>query len=152
MDIGIAHGTTTLESRFVDHDQPVLLTGIQALLRLLLEQKRLDTRDGLNTAGFVSGYRGSPLGGLDRELWLQKKMMEAHAIKFEPGVNEDLAATMLLGTQPVAIAFRPIRRLHGTAQVFAQARGIGTGRVEQARPPFPPGPRHGSRAASEAAK
>ncbi|MGE0420366.1 MAG: indolepyruvate ferredoxin oxidoreductase family protein, partial [Acetobacteraceae bacterium] len=101
MDIGIAHGTTTLESRFVDLDQPVLLTGIQALLRLLLEQKRLDTLAGLNTAGFVSGYRGSPLGGLDRELWLQKKMMAEHAIKFEPGVNEDLAATMLLGTQEI---------------------------------------------------
>jgi indolepyruvate ferredoxin oxidoreductase len=58
----------TLESRFADRDQPVLLTGIQALLRLLLEQQRLDQEAGLHTAGFVSGYRGSPLGGLDREL------------------------------------------------------------------------------------
>jgi len=109
MDIGIAPdaahgsptGTATLESRFADLDRPVLLTGIQALLRLLLEQHRLDRLAGLNTGGFVSGYRGSPLGGLDRELWHQKKLMSAHGIKFEPGVNEDLAATMILGTQEI---------------------------------------------------
>ncbi|HVY14644.1 MAG TPA: indolepyruvate ferredoxin oxidoreductase family protein [Rhodopila sp.] len=99
MDIGIDRGTITLDSRFVDVDQPVLLTGIQSLMRLLLEQRRLDSVAGLNTAGFVSGYRGSPLGGLDRELWVKKKLMAAHDIKFEPGVNEDLAATMVFGTQ-----------------------------------------------------
>ena len=99
MDIGLGPSAVTLESRFVDLDQPVLLTGIQALLRLLLEQHRLDRAAGLHTAAFVSGYRGSPLGGLDRELWHQKTLMAAHDIKFEPGVNEDLAATMLLGTQ-----------------------------------------------------
>ena len=99
MDIGLGRTAVTLESRFVDLDQPVLLTGIQALLRLLLEQKRLDEAAGLNTASLVSGYRGSPLGGLDRELWTQKKLMAAHAVRFEPGLNEDLAATMLYGTQ-----------------------------------------------------
>ena len=99
MDIGLGHAGITLESRFADLDQPVLLTGIQALLRLLLEQRRLDMAAGLNTAALVSGYRGSPLGGLDRELWAQKKLMAAHDIRFEPGVNEDLAATMLYGTQ-----------------------------------------------------
>jgi indolepyruvate ferredoxin oxidoreductase len=99
MDIGLGHGGITLESRFADLDQPVLLTGIQALLRLLLEQRRLDLAAGLNTAALVSGYRGSPLGALDRELWAQKKLMAAHDIRFEPGVNEDLAATMLYGTQ-----------------------------------------------------
>jgi indolepyruvate ferredoxin oxidoreductase len=101
MDIGLGRTAVTLESRFVDLDQPVLLTGIQALLRLLLEQHRLDHAAGLHTAAFVSGYRGSPLGGLDRELWLQQKLLAAHDIKFEPGVNEDLAATMLLGTQEI---------------------------------------------------
>ena len=60
---------TTLESRFVDLDKPVLLTGIQALLRAAAGAARLDQAAGLNTGGFVSGYRGSPLGGLDRELW-----------------------------------------------------------------------------------
>ena len=104
MDIGLGQAGNipfgiTLESRFADLDQPVLLTGIQALLRLLLEQRRLDQAAGLKTAALVSGYRGSPLGGLDRELWVQKKLMAAHDIRFEPGVNEDLAATMLYGTQ-----------------------------------------------------
>jgi indolepyruvate ferredoxin oxidoreductase len=101
MDIGLGQTAVTLESRFVDRDQPVLLTGIQALLRLLLEQHRLDQAAGLRTAAFVSGYRGSPLGGLDRELWHQKKLLAAHDIRFEPGVNEDLAATMLMGTQEI---------------------------------------------------
>ena len=99
MDMVLDHSAVTLESRFDDLDRPVLLTGIQALLRLLLEQKRRDTEAGLRTAGFVSGYRGSPLGGLDRELWARKKLMSAHGIRFEPGLNEDLAATMVLGTQ-----------------------------------------------------
>src|ERR1051326_5722204 len=99
MDMVAERSVVTLESRFADRAQPVLLTGIQALLRLLLEQQRLDAAAGLRTAGFVSGYRGSPLGGLDRELWARKKLMTAHDIRFEPGVNEDLAATMILGTQ-----------------------------------------------------
>ncbi len=99
MDIGLERAGISLGSRFSDLDQPVLLTGIQALLRLLLEQQRLDQAAGLKTAALVSGYRGSPLGGLDRELWAQKTLMESHAIRFEPGVNEDLAATMLYGTQ-----------------------------------------------------
>jgi indolepyruvate ferredoxin oxidoreductase len=99
MDIGLGRAAITLESRFADLDQPVLLTGIQALLRLLLEQRRLDQAAGRNTAALVSGYRGSPLGGLDRELWAQKALMQENAVRFEPGVNEDLAATMLYGTQ-----------------------------------------------------
>ena len=65
MDMVVERSAITLQSRFADRDQPVLLTGIQALLRLLLEQQRLDHEAGLHTAGFVSGYRGSPLGGLE---------------------------------------------------------------------------------------
>ncbi|HUB15491.1 MAG TPA: indolepyruvate ferredoxin oxidoreductase family protein [Acetobacteraceae bacterium] len=99
MDIGLGRAATTLESRFVDLDHPVLLTGIQALVRLLLEQARLDRAAGLATGALVSGYRGSPLGGLDQELWRRAKLLAAHDIRFEPGVNEDLAATMLMGTQ-----------------------------------------------------
>src|SRR5271166_1086002 len=101
MDIGFGHAGITLESRFADLDQPVLLTGIQALLRLLLEQHRLDRAAGLRTAALVSGYRGSPLGGVDQELWAWNKLLDAHDIRFEPGVNEDLAATMLYGTQEI---------------------------------------------------
>jgi indolepyruvate ferredoxin oxidoreductase len=104
MDTGIAvtpgdYSTVTLESRFTDFDTPVLLTGIQALVRILLEQKRLDLQAGLNTGGFVSGYRGSPLGGLDRELWKRQKLLSSHNIQFQPGLNEDMAATMIYGTQ-----------------------------------------------------
>lgn len=122
MDMVVDRSAITLQSRFVDRDQPVLLTGIQALLRLLLEQQRLDHVSGLHTAGFVSGYRGSPLGGLDRELWAQKKLMVAHDIRFEPGVNEDLAATMILGTQELD-AF-PGKRFDG---VFGLWYGKGPG-------------------------
>jgi indolepyruvate ferredoxin oxidoreductase len=99
MDIGLGRAAATLESRFVDLDHPVLLTGIQALVRLLLEQSRLDRAAGLHTGALVSGYRGSPLGGLDQELWRRAKLLAAHDIHFQPGVNEDLAATMLMGTQ-----------------------------------------------------
>jgi indolepyruvate ferredoxin oxidoreductase len=112
----------TLNSRFADLDRPVLLTGIQALLRLLLEQRRLDIAAGVNTAALVSGYRGSPLGGLDRELWSQKKLMTEHDIRFEPGVNEDLAATMLYGTQEID-AF-PGKRVDG---VYGMWYGKGPG-------------------------
>ncbi len=99
MDIGLGRAAATLESRFVDLDHPVLLTGIQALVRLLLEQARLDRAAGLHTGALVSGYRGSPLGGLDQELWRRGKLLAAHDISFQPGLNEDLAATMLMGTQ-----------------------------------------------------
>ena len=76
MDIGLSHATSaTLESRFDDLDTPVLLTGIQALVRVLLEQARLDRAAGLNTGALVSGYRGSPLGGLDQELWRRAKLL-----------------------------------------------------------------------------
>ena len=64
-------------------------------------QRRRDATTGLNTAGFISGYRGSPLGGLDETLWKAKKHLEAHHIKFVPGVNEELAATAVWGTQQV---------------------------------------------------
>jgi indolepyruvate ferredoxin oxidoreductase len=99
MDIGLGRAAATLESRFFDFDHPVLLTGIQALVRLLLEQARLDRAAGLHTGALVSGYRGSPLGGLDQELWRRGKILAAHDITFQPGLNEDLAATMLMGTQ-----------------------------------------------------
>jgi indolepyruvate ferredoxin oxidoreductase len=122
MDMVVERSAITLASRFADRDQPVLLTGIQALLRLLLEQQRLDHASGLHTAGFVSGYRGSPLGGLDRELWAQKKLMAGHDIRFEPGVNEDLAATMILGTQELD-AF-PGKKFDG---VFGMWYGKGPG-------------------------
>jgi indolepyruvate ferredoxin oxidoreductase len=77
----------------------LFITGLQALVRLLLTQSYLDRRAGLDTAGFVSGYRGSPLGGLDRELWRAQKYLDEGKIHFQPGLNEDLAATSIWGSQ-----------------------------------------------------
>src|SRR5947208_15909808 len=99
MEIGLGHRPITLESRFGELDTPVLLTGIQALIRVLLEQARLDRAAGLNTGGLVSGYRGSPLGGVDLEMWRREKLLSEAGIRFQPGLNEDLAATMLWGSQ-----------------------------------------------------
>ena len=77
----------------------VYVTGIQALVRVLVDRARLDARAGLNTAGFVSGYRGSPLAGLDQQLAVAKGELDQHAIRFIPGVNEELAATAVWGAQ-----------------------------------------------------
>jgi indolepyruvate ferredoxin oxidoreductase len=77
----------------------LFITGLQALVRLLLAQHQRDVRAGLNTAGFVSGYRGSPLGGLDKELWRAQPFLDAAGIRFQPGLNEDLAATSIWGSQ-----------------------------------------------------
>ena len=79
----------------------VLLTGTQALVRIPLMQRTADIAAGLNTAGFISGYRGSPLGMLDQELWRARRFLEESAIEFLPAVNEDLAATAILGSQQV---------------------------------------------------
>ena len=79
----------------------VFLTGSQALVRLLILQRQRDRAAGLNTAGFVSGYRGSPLGGVDQALWKAEKFLKRAEIHFQPGLNEDLAATSIWGTQQV---------------------------------------------------
>ncbi|QDJ08361.1 Pyruvate ferredoxin/flavodoxin oxidoreductase family protein [Roseomonas mucosa] len=77
------------------------LSGIQALVQLPMLQRERDAAAGLDTAGFISGYRGSPLGGLDQSLWKARKALEEHRIRFQPGLNEDLAATAVWGTQQV---------------------------------------------------
>ncbi len=82
-----------------DEAGPLFITGLQALVRLLLAQSYRDRLAGLNTAGFVSGYRGSPLGGFDRELWRAAPALDAAQIRFQPGLNEDLAATSIWGAQ-----------------------------------------------------
>jgi indolepyruvate ferredoxin oxidoreductase len=79
----------------------VFLTGTQALVRIPLMQRTLDRAAGLNTAGFISGYRGSPLGAVDQELWRAKSFLDENDIEFLPAVNEDLAATAILGSQQV---------------------------------------------------
>jgi indolepyruvate ferredoxin oxidoreductase len=89
----------TLEHKYTRAEGRVYLSGVQALVRLPLMQQMRDRAAGLNTAGFISGYRGSPLGGFDLELWKAKKHLKASAIEFQPGLNEDLGATMVWGTQ-----------------------------------------------------
>ncbi|MES2297159.1 MAG: indolepyruvate ferredoxin oxidoreductase family protein [Pseudomonadota bacterium] len=93
--------TVTLEDKYTATTGNIFLSGIQALVRLPMMQRERDLAAGLNTAGFISGYRGSPLGGLDETLWKAKKHLEAHHVQFVPGVNEDLAATAVWGSQQV---------------------------------------------------
>jgi indolepyruvate ferredoxin oxidoreductase len=95
--------TVSLEDKFSRTDGTIYLNGVQALVRLLLTQARNDRLAGHNTAGFVSGYRGSPLGGLDFALWNASRQLEAANIRFEPGLNEDIAATAIWGTQQTDI-------------------------------------------------
>ncbi|MFZ5610233.1 MAG: indolepyruvate ferredoxin oxidoreductase family protein [Pseudomonadota bacterium] len=100
----------------------VYLTGTQALVRLMLDQARLDRAAGRNTAGFVSGYRGSPLGAVDQQMWRAKAALDAHGVRFLPAINEDLAATACLGSQ--RIGADPKRRVDG---VYALWYGKGPG-------------------------
>jgi indolepyruvate ferredoxin oxidoreductase len=118
----------------------IFLTGTQALVRMLLLQRALDERDGLATGGFVSGYRGSPLAGVDMEMWRAKKELDAARIRFLPAVNEDLAATAVMGTQQVQ--GDPERTVDG---VFAMWYGKGPG-VDRAGDAI----RHGHAAGSSA--
>jgi len=90
-----------LMDRYRRESGRVLLTGTQALVRIALMQRTMDLAAGLNTAGFVSGYRGSPLGMVDLELWRAKTFLTESNIEFLPAVNEDLAATAILGSQQV---------------------------------------------------
>ncbi|WP_045737767.1 indolepyruvate ferredoxin oxidoreductase family protein [Xanthomonas sp. MUS 060] len=89
----------TLEDKYTRTEGRIYLSGVQALVRLPLMQQLRDRAVGLNTGGFVSGYRGSPLGGFDLELWRARKHLDAANVVFKPGINEDLGATMVWGTQ-----------------------------------------------------
>jgi len=93
----------SLDDKYTLDRGRVFLTGTQAIIRLAMLQRDRDARAGLNTAGFISGYRGSPLGGLDQSLWRAKAHLESHHIRFQPGLNEDLAATSIWGTQQVGM-------------------------------------------------
>ena len=110
----------------------VFVSGTQAVVRLLLMQKERDRRAGLNTAGFVSGYRGSPLGGLDQQIWRAEKALKANDIVFRPGLNEDLAATAVWGSQQAEV--RGEGRYDG---VFGIWYGKGPG-VDRSRRRLPP--------------
>ncbi|HSS29269.1 MAG TPA: indolepyruvate ferredoxin oxidoreductase family protein, partial [Usitatibacter sp.] len=93
----------SLEDKYELASGRVYLTGTQALVRLALVQRERDLAAGLNTAGFISGYRGSPLGGFDQALWKARKPLKDHHIHFTPGVNEELAVTAVWGSQQVGL-------------------------------------------------
>lgn len=101
MDTALARDVATLDERYrIDNDW-VYMTGIQALVRLPLQQRARDAAAGWNTGGYVSGYRGSPMGRYDMELWSAEKALKAANVVFRPGLNEDLAATAIWGSQYV---------------------------------------------------
>jgi indolepyruvate ferredoxin oxidoreductase len=121
----IEHGNespVTLDDKYLKASGRVYMTGTQALVRMLLAQKQRDAAAGLNTGGFVSGYRGSPLGAVDQELWKARKHLAAHHITFNPGLNEELAATSVWGSQMVNLD--PEANVDG---VFALWYGKGPG-------------------------
>ena len=119
----------TLDDRYEQRSGQIFLSSMQALVRLPLDQKRRDITAGLITGGFVSGYRGSPITTLDAQLWAAQKLLDAHDIHFEPGLNEELAATSLRGTQQ--LGWFGTTRFQG---VFAMwyAKGLGVDRACEA--------------------
>ena len=112
----------TLDDKYLLESGRVYLTGTQALVRLPMMQRQRDLAAGLNTACYISGYRGSPLGGFDQALWQAKRFIKKNHIEFQPGVNEDLAATALWGTQQIHLY--PGARYDG---VFGMWYGKGPG-------------------------
>jgi indolepyruvate ferredoxin oxidoreductase len=102
--MGINQGPISLDQKYTQDTGRVFMTGIQSLVRLPMAQIRRDRAAGLNTAGFVTGYRGSPLGGYDQQLFAARKHLEQYNIKFQPGVNEDLAATAVWGSQQLNLS------------------------------------------------
>ena len=116
------HASVTLEDKYEVDADSFYLTGTQALVRLPLLQRQLDVAVGLNTAGFVSGYRGSPLGQVDIQMWAARKYLADNHIQFRPAVNEELAATAIWGTQQL-----PLTRGAKYDGVFAYWYGKGPG-------------------------
>ncbi|WP_341878574.1 indolepyruvate ferredoxin oxidoreductase family protein (plasmid) [Aminobacter sp. P9b] len=113
---------STLDERYTLERGRILVSGTQALVRLPMVQRQRDLAAGLNTAGYVSGYRGSPLAGFDREMGSARKYLKASHIVFQPGLNEDMAATAVWGTQQTGMF--PGARYDG---VFSMWYGKGPG-------------------------
>jgi len=99
----VALRNVTLDDKYDLSKDHVFITGTQAVIRMLLMQRERDRLAGLSTAGFVSGYRGSPIGGLDQNLWRARKWLESSNIVFQPGLNEELAATAIWGSQQAEV-------------------------------------------------
>lgn len=114
--------SVTLADKYRTEGKIALISGRQALVRLPIVQRERDRSKGLNTAGLISGYRGSPLGSYDLELWKAAEVLQQHQISFQPGLNEDLALTALAGAQQ--LEFVPGRKVDG---VFGIWYGKGPG-------------------------
>ena len=139
-DLQRALREVTLDDKYRLERGRAFMSGTQALGRLPMLQRERDRRAGLNTAGFISGYRGSPLGGLDQALWKASAHLKQHQIVFQPGLNEDLAATSIWGTQQLDLTTKA--RVQGvfsmwygkgpgvdrTGDVFKHANAAGTSR------------------------
>jgi indolepyruvate ferredoxin oxidoreductase len=117
-----ALAAVTLDDKYVLDKGRVYLTGTQALVRLPLLQRQRDTAAGHNTGCFIAGYRGSPLGGFDQALWGARRFIERNHIKFQPAINEELAATAVWGSQQLRLF--PGAKYDG---VFAMWYGKGPG-------------------------
>jgi indolepyruvate ferredoxin oxidoreductase len=118
----LADADYRLEDKLRRQSGRIFITGTQALVRLMISQRQADAARGLRSAGFVSGYRGSPLGAVDQEMWRARRQLQEQQIEFLPAINEDLAASAVLGTQQVEND--PARTVDG---VFAMWYGKGPG-------------------------
>jgi indolepyruvate ferredoxin oxidoreductase len=116
--------TVTLDDKYSLDYGSAFMSGVQALVKLPMLQRLRDSLQGKNTAGFISGYRGSPLGGYDQALWKADKFLKGQNIVFQPGVNEELAATAVWGTQQLGFAPSGTNRFDG---VFGIWYGKGPG-------------------------
>jgi indolepyruvate ferredoxin oxidoreductase len=116
--------TVTLDDKYSLDYGRAFMSGVQALVKLPMLQRLRDAQAGKNTAGFISGYRGSPLGGYDQALWKADKYLKAQNIVFQPGVNEELAATAIWGTQQLGFAPAGTQKFDG---VFGIWYGKGPG-------------------------
>jgi indolepyruvate ferredoxin oxidoreductase len=116
--------TVTLDDKYSLDYGRAFMSGVQALVKLPMLQRLRDAQQGKNTAGFISGYRGSPLGGYDQALWKAEKFLKAQNIVFQPGVNEELAATAIWGTQQLGFTQPETHKFDG---VFGIWYGKGPG-------------------------
>lgn len=134
----MADPAVSLDDKYLLDDGRIFVTGTQALVRLPMVQRRIDRAAGLDTAGFVTGYRGSPLGGIDQAFGQARKFAEANEIRFQTGLNEDIAATAILGTQQINLMEKANKQ-----GVFSMWYGKGPG-VDRSGDAF----RHGNLAGS----
>jgi len=125
----VTRTVVSLDDKYSQEGGQAMLSSLQGVVRLLLDQARRDRAGGLRTAGYVTGYRGSPITTLDAQLWAAEGLLREHDIRFEPGLNEELAATSLRGTQQLDWYGKP--RIDGVFALW-YAKGVGVERAGEA--------------------